>query len=262
MKTVLEFLDYRVSFVLRFNHFVKKIFCVSKQWITSSVIAGTAPYRLLVKSSMPKLTNWTFSVMPYNCNQACGAGASPSNFGWLEPESEANFFRWRSRSQTFWFRWHIQFVVQAICTNNAMVFSFQWTKSLWRRNLSSGSFNSRVLRFYLMPQCSHPPHWRCYQRHFSNCDWMSASYSSGQSSYHCRYPTCWPSSKRKPHCLKHALPWTLDICSIQLSPVHRMGIQGISNGDTYFCICLNSTHNNSSVHLTTTTGGLRSGRIT
>jgi len=38
----------------------------------------------------------------------------------------------------------------------------------------------------------------------------------------------------EPHCLQHAIPWSLDNCSTQRSPVHRVGMHGISNRDTHF----------------------------
>jgi len=69
------------------------------------------------------------------------------------------------------------------------------------------------------------------------------------------------------HYLWHAMPWSLDICSTQRSPVHRVQTHGASNRDTH----LYSPHNFSSVHLTITpyvqrigriTNGMRSGRIT
>jgi len=50
--------------------------------------------------------------------------------------------------------------------------------------------------------------------------------------------------------------WTS--ASTQFSPVHRVGMHGISNGDTH----LYPLHNNTSVHLRTTTEVQRSGRIT
>jgi len=60
-----------------------------------------------------------------------------------------------------------------------------------------------------------------------------------------------------PHCLQRVVPWSLDICSTQRSPVHRVQIHGGSNRDTD----LYPPHNISSVHLTTTTSVRRSGRI-
>jgi len=48
----------------------------------------------------------------------------------------------------------------------------------------------------MMPQCSYPPHWPGHQRRLANCDWMPASYTSGQPSYSWKHPTCWASSQR------------------------------------------------------------------
>ena len=56
--------------------------------------------------------------------------------------------------------------------------------------LALGQLNSRVLCSCL-EQCSHPPHWPCDQWHLANSDLMPASYTSRQSSYPCRHPTCW-----------------------------------------------------------------------
>ena len=61
------------------------------------------------------------------------------------------------------------------------------------------------------------------------------------------------------------MPWSLDICSTQHLPVHRVQTRGVSNRDTH----LHPRHNISSVHLATTyvrrsgriTNGMRSGRI-
>ena len=52
--------------------------------------------------------------------------------------------------------------------------------------------------------------------------------------------------------------WSLDICSTQHSPAHRVGMHGITNRDTHFY----PPHNNSSVHLTTTSEVRRSGWTT
>jgi len=62
------------------------------------------------------------------------------------------------------------------------------------------------------------------------------------------------------------MTWSLDICSTQRSPVHRVQKHSASNRDTH----LYSPHNNSSVYLTTTYvrrserifNGMRSGRTT
>jgi len=54
------------------------------------------------------------------------------------------------------------------------------------------------------------------------------------------------------------VPWSLDTCSIQCSPAHRVQMHGTSNRDTH----LYPPHIISSVYLTTTTHVRRSGRIT
>jgi len=41
-----------------------------------------------------------------------------------------------------------------------------------------------------------PASLTCHQRRLANCDWMPASYTSEQSSYPRRHPTCWASSQR------------------------------------------------------------------
>ena len=48
---------------------------------------------------------------------------------------------------------------------------------------------------YCAPVWSHSPYRPHYQRRLANCDWMHASYTSGQPSYSCRHPTCWASSQ-------------------------------------------------------------------
>jgi len=63
---------------------------------------------------------------------------------------------------------------------------------------------------------------------------------------------------KEPHCLERAVPWSLDICSTQRSPVHRVGMHGISNRDAH----LYPPHNKSLVKLTISTEVQRSGRIT
>jgi len=62
-------------------------------------------------------------------------------------------------------------------------------------HLSPGTFICRVLRSCLVPQRSHPPYRPRHQRRLTNCDWMSASYTSGQPSNPRRHPTCWASSQ-------------------------------------------------------------------
>jgi len=46
---------------------------------------------------------------------------------------------------------------------------------------------------------------------------------------------------KKPLLLWHAVPWSLDICSTQRSPVHRMGMHSISI-ETPICTCRTKTH--------------------
>ena len=60
---------------------------------------------------------------------------------------------------------------------------------------SPGPFDCRVLRSSLVPQCSCPPHWPHHQWRLANCDWLTASYTSGQPSNPHRRPTCWASSQ-------------------------------------------------------------------
>jgi len=61
---------------------------------------------------------------------------------------------------------------------------------------STGPFDCRVLRSCLVSQRSHPPHRPHHQRRLANCDWMPASYTSGQPPNLRRHPTCWASSQR------------------------------------------------------------------
>ena len=63
-----------------------------------------------------------------------------------------------------------------------------WGAGATNNHLSPGPFNGRVLRTCLVPQCSHPPYWP--HHHLANCDWMPASYTSGQPFYPRRHPTC------------------------------------------------------------------------
>jgi len=67
-------------------------------------------------------------------------------------------------------------------------------------HLCHGPYNSRVLRSWLVPQCSHLPHWPCHQWRFANCDCMPASYTSGQ-----HFPSLQASNQlsfvAEPHCL-------------------------------------------------------------
>ena len=47
----------------------------------------------------------------------------------------------------------------------------------------------------LCPTPATPMHRPRHQPRLPNCDWMPASYTSGQTSNPCRHPTCWPSSQ-------------------------------------------------------------------
>jgi len=47
----------------------------------------------------------------------------------------------------------------------------------------------------MVPLCSYPLHWPCRQRRLADCNWMSASYTSGPPSLPRRHPTCWASSQ-------------------------------------------------------------------
>ena len=91
------------------------------------------------------------------------------------------------RVYTFWYQ------VAAYITS-IKIFVFVSIKNPF--NPCLGPFNSLVLRSCMVLQCSHPPQWPCHQRRLANCDWMPASYTSGQPSYSCRHPTCWASSQR------------------------------------------------------------------
>ena len=104
-------------------------------------------------------------------------------------------------------------------------------------------------------QCSYPPYRLRHQRCLANSDWMPMSYISGQPSNPCRHPTCWASSQ-----WSHTVSSTL--CHGAWTPfhsaLHRVKIHGVSNWYTH----LYPPHNNSLVHLKTTTYVRRTGRIT
>ena len=70
-----------------------------------------------------------------------------------------------------------------------------WSNNVANSHPSPGPFDCRVLHSCLVPQCSYPPYWP-HQRRLANCDWMPASYTSGQPYNPRRYPTCWASSQR------------------------------------------------------------------
>ena len=65
-----------------------------------------------------------------------------------------------------------------------------WSNSVENTHVSSGPLNSRELLSCRVPQCSHPTLSSCHQRRLANCDWMPASYTSGQSSYPRGQPIC------------------------------------------------------------------------
>ena len=79
----------------------------------------------------------------------------------------------------------------------------RWNKIVASSHLTPGLFNSRVLCCCLAPLCSHPPQWPFQQRRFANCDWMLASFTSGQPSHPRRHPTCWVRRKRATLFLTH-----------------------------------------------------------
>ena len=62
----------------------------------------------------------------------------------------------------------------------------------------------------------------------------------------------------EPHCHYHDVPWGLNTCSTQRSPVHRVLMHGASNRDTH----LHPLYDNSLVYLTITTYVRRSRRVT
>jgi len=70
-----------------------------------------------------------------------------------------------------------------------------WSNNSTNSHPSFCALNPRVLHTCRVPQCSYPPHWPHHQRRLANCDWMPASYSSGQPSNSHRHPTCWVSSQ-------------------------------------------------------------------
>jgi len=65
-----------------------------------------------------------------------------------------------------------------------------WSNNSANSHLSPGAFNRRVRRSCLVPQCSYLPHQPHHQRRLANCDWMPASYTSGQPSNPRRHPIC------------------------------------------------------------------------
>ena len=133
-----------------------------------------------------------------------------------------------------------------------------WANNVGNSHLSPGLFNRSVLRSCPVPQCSQPPTER--RPPTPGELWLDACVQHQR--------TIFLSSQTydmlsfvamKPHCaVQHAVPWSLEICSSQRSPVHRVGTHGILNRDAH----LYPPRKNSSVHLITTTYVLRSGWIT
>jgi len=134
-----------------------------------------------------------------------------------------------------------------------------WSNNVANIHPSPGAFNRRVLRSCLVPQCSYPSYRPHHQRCLANCDWMPASFTSGLPSNPRRHPTWWTSSQWSNAVSSTSCHgWSLDSCSTQRSPVHRVQMPGASNRDTH----LYPPHNNSSVYLTIRTYVRRTGRIT
>ena len=95
-----------------------------------------------------------------------------------------------------------------------------------------------------MPQCSYPPYRPLHQRRLANCDWMSASYTSGQPSHPRSHLTWWASLQREPRCLLHAVPGETNaqtqssllkpfwrrFCVVLECPIHRPphGLHGLT----------------------------------
>ena len=98
--------------------------------------------------------------------------------------------RWTGRSRTPWVTSQEADITrcapEAVCCLRLVC----WSNNSANTHPSPGTFNRRVLHACLVPQCSYPPH-----RRLANCDWMSASYTSGQPSNPRRHPTCWASSQ-------------------------------------------------------------------
>jgi len=159
------------------------------------------------------------------------------------------------------FSWH-----SSICfANNADDGSFRtfevacrlglgcWDNNVVNSHLSP--FSSRVLRSYLVPQCSHPPHWSCHNdalRTVTGCLRVTTADNvpilAGLQPAELWRRGATLSLARRAMEPGHLLT--------QLSPVHRVGTHGISNQDAHLY-----PSNNSSVHLSTTTEMCRSRQI-
>jgi len=62
-----------------------------------------------------------------------------------------------------------------------------WSNNVANSQPSPGSFDCRVLRSCLVPQCSNPLYWPRHQRRLANCDWMPASHQCLESCNMLRY---------------------------------------------------------------------------
>jgi len=65
-----------------------------------------------------------------------------------------------------------------------------WSNNSANSHPSPGALNRRVLCLVLVPQCLHPTFRPRHQRRLANCDWILASYTSGQPSNPRSHPTC------------------------------------------------------------------------
>ena len=147
-----------------------------------------------------------------------------------------------------------------------MEIGWQWSNNVANSHPSPGPFDCRALGSCLVPQCSYPPHWPHHQRRLANCDWMPASYTSGQPTNPRRHRTCWVSSQWSHTISRTPCHGAWTSASLSAHPVHRVLLHGASNRNTH----LYSTHSNSSASLTTTyvrhsgriINGMRSGRTT
>jgi len=170
------------------------------------------------------------------------------------PSPNTSEWRWTDHSRiadtssNFTNSWHLSShswgSLLGCCSNNAA-----------NSHPSPGAFNCRVLRSCMVLCCSHPLHWPCHQWCLANCDWMPASYTTGQPSNPRRHPTCWASSQTC-HTVSSTLcygAWTPAPLGAQLS---RVQMHGVSNRDTHLYL----PHSYSSVHLATEVW--HSGRIT
>ena len=131
-----------------------------------------------------------------------------------------------------------------------------WSNNVLNSHPSPGAFNCRVLRACLVSQCSYPssttPSTTPCELSLDACDLQQwTTFQSSQASNLLSFVAM------ESHYLWDAVPWSLDTCATQHSPVHRVQMHGASNRDTHLYPPLN----NSSGCLTTTTYVRRSGQI-